>query len=385
MSFWHEIEKPVIGLSPMDGVTDLPYRMMHAKYGNPDVIFTEFIPVEGIVRLNERLLMDFWYCAQERPVVAQIYGKDLDLFYSSTQLVCELGFDGVDINMGCPARSVVHRGCGAALINTPKLAQDIVHTVKQAVLDWEKDGINWEKWPVIPGEKARKLLNEFAQKSQQMGLYEDAAPLSDTNTRVSIPVTVKTRIGFDKPVVEEWMDYLLQTPAEVISIHGRTLKQMYTGGADWEEIKRAVDFRNTANSDKLIFGNGDVKTVADAAERVKETEVDGILIGRGTFGNPWLFKDFKQKVISQLQNGNNTSPKATGPRDLHDLFSVMLEHAKLHDHYKPEKAFVQMRKNLAWYISGIPGASNLRAQLVRSSSPNDIESIIENYKADHDS
>jgi tRNA-dihydrouridine synthase B len=360
MNFWHNLKKPIIGLAPMDGVTDFPYRFIQGKYGNPDVSFTEFIPVEGIVRLSERLLMDFWYAQEERPIVAQVYGNKPEMFYASAQLVCELGFDGVDINMGCPARSVVHSGSGAALIKNPDLAVEIIQTVQQAVLDWEENnGIVWEKWQVLDPQIAKKTFTQFVETCKQNGLYQDLD--WEKNKRRAIPVSVKTRIGFASPVVEEWIPTLLSTKPAVITLHGRTLKQLYTGFADWEEVGKAVSLRDQSGTSTLILGNGDIKSTQDIKDKLKIADFDGFLIGRGTYGNPWIFAEAK---------GEKSNPT------IEEKFSVMIEHAHLHEKYKSEEAFMQMRKNLAWYVSGIHGAAALRGQLVKSNSAQEVEDII---------
>lgn len=365
MSFWQNLQRPIIGLAPMDGVTDVAYRGTIAKFGKPDVIVTEFIPVEGIVRLSERLMKDFWYTSLERPVVAQIYGNEPELFYASAQLVCELGFDGVDINMGCPAKSVVHRGCGAALINTPELAQELVRTVQQAVKDWQENGINWEKWPAISGAKAKRLLEEFISQARALGAYDDWE-LRHEGPRHPVPVTVKTRVGFNEPVVESWIPKLLETKPEVIAIHGRTLKQKYNGSADWGLIGEAVAIRNDLSPETLVLGNGDVKTAVDAQEKITSTGVDGVLVGRATYGNPWL--------LAEIKTGS-----AFKPQCLEELFSAMSTHAHLHEQFKPGQAFAQMRKNLAWYISSFPGAAQLRSQLVRVRSAVEADEILNQY------
>lgn len=365
MSFWQNLQKPIIGLAPMDGVTDVAYRSTMAKFGKPDVIVTEFIPVEGIIRLSERLMKDFWYTSVERPVVAQIYGNEPELFYASAQLVCELGFDGVDINMGCPAKSVVHRGCGAALINTPELAQELVRTVQQAVKDWQENGINWEKWPAISGVKAKRLLEEFISQSRALGAYDDWEVRHEGPRRL-VPVTVKTRVGFNEPVVDSWIPKLLETKPEVIAIHGRTLKQKYNGSADWGLIGEAVTIRNELSPETLVLGNGDVKTAADAQEKIASTGVDGVLVGRATYGNPWL--------LAEIKTGS-----AFKPQSLEELFNAMSTHAHLHEQFKPGQAFAQMRKNLAWYITSIPGAAQLRSQLVRVSSAAEADRILSQY------
>ena len=126
MNFWHNIPRPIIGLSPMDGVTDPSFRFITAKHGRPDVILTEFVHIQSAIYAPELMLRDFTYAEIERPVVAQIYGKTPELFYQVAHIVGELGFDGLDINMGCPARKVAAAGCGAALIREPDLARAII-------------------------------------------------------------------------------------------------------------------------------------------------------------------------------------------------------------------------------------------------------------------
>ena len=130
MSFWHQIAQPIIGLSPMDGVTDPAFRFIVARHGKPDVQFTEFINVDEIGYGVESAWHQLRYAEIERPVVAQIYGADPDKFYQMVQVICALGFDGVDINMGCPSKSVSARGCGAALIKTPPLAREIIRAAQ---------------------------------------------------------------------------------------------------------------------------------------------------------------------------------------------------------------------------------------------------------------
>src|SRR5687767_8906958 len=136
MNFWHNIPRPIIGLAPMDGVTDASFRHITAKYGGPDVTLTEFVNIQSALYSPHTLLKDFTYSEIERPVVAQIYGKTPELFYRVAHVVCEMGFDGLDINMGCPARKVAATGCGAALTRAPQLAREIIRAVKRGIQDW---------------------------------------------------------------------------------------------------------------------------------------------------------------------------------------------------------------------------------------------------------
>ncbi|MBU1071286.1 tRNA-dihydrouridine synthase [Patescibacteria group bacterium] len=302
--FWETIKKPIVGLAPMDGVTDAAMRFITKKHGNPDVMFTEFVSAEGIRAGAVKLMKNFIYDESERPIVAQLFGKDPEAFYVAVKTVLKLGFDGVDINMGCPARKVAKRGEGAGLINNPELALAIIKEVQRAVNN-------------------------------------------------KIPVSVKTRIGYDKPVTEEWISKLLSVEPAVISLHGRTLKQGYGGLADWEEIGKAAKL--CKETETLLLGNGDVKSVEDGKEKIKKYGGDGFLIGRAAFGNPWVF------------NKGETLVKK---------FEVALEHARKFEELYPDDRFFVMRKHLSWYAKGFDGAKELRSKLVRCDSAEEVKKVI---------
>lgn len=342
----------------MDGVTDAPFRYIAAKYGNPDVIFTEFINVNGIYHAPELLFYDFLYHPNERPVVAQIYGNDPKYFRIAARVVCELGFDGIDINMGCPSKSVAASGSGAALIATPDLALEIIKATKLGVQDWVESGLKGMR----PELRDRTLATR--ERLLELGVTFERG-------YVEIPVSVKTRIGYKEVVAEEWMRTLTSAKPANISVHGRTLKQMYMGSADWTEINKAADvvaeWNNTHDeADRITyFGNGDVSSVEDGAERIKNTNIDGVLIGRASFGHPWIFKGISFEDVP-----------------LQDRIDVAIEHAKLHEELKPEKMFVQMRKHLGWYMKGFRGAAETRSALVRSSSASEVEDILAQVKVE---
>jgi len=345
--FWEKLNKPFVGLSPMDGITDAPFRYITAKYGSPDVIFTEFVAVEALIRGVERAFADLSFHEIERPVVAQLYGNDPKLFYACAQVVAELGFDGVDINMGCPAKSVQQRGAGAGLIRTPEIAKEIIEQVKKGLQDWVENGITYKKWPEeAKPVKVQRLLKNL--HSIQVG------------QRNMLPISVKTRLGYDRPIVEEWIGFLIDQELAAITVHGRTLREAYRGNANWSEIAKVVSIAaKLGNSRPVIIGNGDVHDIEGAMARIAETGVDGVLIGRSSIGNPWVFSK-------------------TGKPDLEIQKQIMIEHAKVHYAAKDPKAFVQMRRILAEYIKGVEGASAFRSQLVRVQSPEDVEKILKN-------
>lgn len=233
----------MIGLAPMDGVTDAAFRFIVDTYGHPDLLYTEFVSVAGLPfgrsALSRRLLKH----QTTTPIIAQLFGADPELFYRATFKVLELGFAGVDINMGCTDRHVFSRGGGAALILQPDLAVKIIGSAKKAVKDWG---------------------------------------------RKKVPVSVKTRTGFKTHQTKEWISRLLEASPEMICIHGRTYEQKYLGKTDWEQIGLAAKLAK--NSATKIFGNGDVKSREEALEKIVRYHLAGVLIGRAALGNPWIFK-----------------------------------------------------------------------------------------------
>jgi tRNA-dihydrouridine synthase len=276
MSFWSALPRPIIGLSPMDGVTDASFRAIVARQGRPDVTFTEFTHVHDICRGPEACLETLVYSEIERPMVAQLYGNNPDLFYQAAHAVCELGFDGLDINMGCPSKSVASSGSGAGLIRTPELARAIVQAARRGINDWA-GGHTLEQAGFKPARVAAfRRLNEG-----RGGLHP--AP------RRALPLSVKTRLGYESVMVEAWVEHLLSEQPAVISLHGRTLRQMYRGEADWSAIARAAAL--VKGTGTLVFGNGDIRSLEEAVERVREAGVDGVLVGRAVLGAPWFFRE----------------------------------------------------------------------------------------------
>ena len=307
MSFWQSLTRPVIGMAPMDGVTDATFRHTVAMHGKPDVSFTEFTHVHDVCRGPEFLLDSLIYHEAERPIVAQLYGKEPDLFYQAAHAVCELGFDGLDINMGCPSRSVASSGSGAGLIRTPDVAQAIMQAARQGIADWAA-GQTLEGVGLKPGRVAAiRRMNEQRQ---------DARPL----VRHTIPLSVKTRLGYDVVVVDQWIEHLLREQPAVISLHGRTLQQMYRGEADWNAIARAAEI--VKGSGTLLFGNGDVHSYHDVVRRVRDTGVDGVLVGRAALGAPWFFRQKEEARLVLQQHRPEEGPGAVGAaarRSLRDV------------------------------------------------------------------
>ncbi len=346
----------------MDGVTDAPFRFITAKHGCPDVMLTEFVNIQSAIYAPELLLRDFTYSEIERPIVAQIYGNTPELFCKVAHIVGELGFDGLDINLGCPARKVAAAGCGAALIREPELARAIIRAARQGLRDWS-DGQSLKEIGIRPG--AIEALRAANRRRIGADTIAERRPL---------PLSVKTRIGYDRVVVEHWISTLLEEHPAAITLHGRTLQQGYKGNADWGAIARAVDIAR--GSGTLVLGNGDLRDMTDVYRRVRETEVDGVLIGQAAQGNPWLFAG-KEPLKRSLRGSATVSPRPAP--SLADRFAVMLEHSRYHEDDPRNPCFFGMRKNLLWYCRGFDGAEELRWHMKRADSARDVARALENF------
>lgn len=349
----------------MDGITDASFRYITAAHGGADVTITEFVNVETASYAPQTLIKDLTYSEIERPVVAQIYGHTPEMFYKVTHVVCELGFDGLDINMGCPAKKVAAKGSGAALIRTPELARSIIRAVHRGVADW----------------RAGQTLHDLKLQPELIEAIESANRLRTGRetplARPSIPVSVKTRIGYDRIDIDRWIQTLLGENLAAIALHGRTLRQQYKGNADWDAIARAA--AAAKDSQTLILGNGDLRDMSDIYRRVRESGVDGVLVGRAAQGNPWLFRS-KQHVKEALRSGRPVVIPPT-PVTLARRSRVMIEHARHFEKHWGGQAFVGMRKHLAWYCRALPRAAELRAQMVRLNDVRGLVQCLDGYTA----
>ena len=352
------LDRPILALAPMADVTDVAFRRIIAKYGKtkngaPYVTFTEFVSCDGLCSAGQKNLLPILkYTEKERPIVAQVFGAKPENFYQSGKLIKKLGFDGIDINMGCPDKKVLKQGAGAALINNPKLAQEIIRQTKKG--------------------------------SGKM------------------PVSVKTRIGYDKYDKKEfkkWLTALLECEPAAITIHTRTKKEMSLVPARWDIIAEAVKIRNEFFGDKkdktLILGNGDIRNIADAEEKAKVSGADGVMIGRAVFGNPWLFAN-GEKIVSSAtpctarrREQSKFSAENYASRADDTIFSpslklsALLEHTKLFEKINPPagggKNFNIMKKHFKSYISGFPGAKELRIKLMTCNNAKEVELVLKNY------
>lgn len=298
----------------MADVTDAAFREIIAERGKPDVMWTEFVSADGLARAPEegrrKLLLDLKYSEKERPIIAQFFTSHPENMKSTAALAESLGFDGIDINMGCPDKNVNKQKAGAELIKNPALAREIIRAAK------------------------------------------DGAP--------NLPISVKTRVGYNTPELETWLRELLKEEPAVVTVHARTRKEMSKVPARWEFVKRAVEIRDELNSNTLIFGNGDVMSMAEAREKVLETGCDGVMLGRAIFGNPWLFAERTPSVEERLE--------------------TLVEHCELFEKYLGGvKNFAVMKKHFKSYVSAIDGASGLRGALMNTSNASEVREIIQHF------
>lgn len=322
-NFWATLPKPFFALAPLANVTDAAFRRIIAKYSKPSllagrppvpfVMYTEFVSADGLCLANDegkaKLMRDLVFSKAESPILAQFFTATPRHMEQVAALAAELGFDGVDINMGCPDRSIEKQGAGAKLILTPELAQELILAAKQG------------------------------------------AP--------NLPVSIKTRLGYNKDILDEWLPQLLKAKPAAVAVHARTRKEMSKVPARWSRVARAVEIRNECGSDALIIGNGDVQDVADGQQKALDTGADGVMIGRGIFGKPWLFSN-----SHELENTESR-------------LRICVEHTKLFEELLGDiKSFAIMKKHFKAYVEGIAHAKELRMELMEVQSAAEVEHII---------
>jgi nifR3 family TIM-barrel protein len=321
--FWEKLKKPIFAVAPMADVTDAAFRRMIATHGRPDIMWTEFVSCDGLCsRGKDALMHNLIYDESERPIVAQIFGATPENFYKTALLLQELGFDGIDINMGCPDKNIQKQNAGAKLIQSPQLAQEIIRETKRGA--------------------------------------------------GSLPVSVKTRIGYTKNTIDEWLPYILETEPAAITIHGRTKKEMSDVPAHWNVIAHGVELADHYYGEKnrpFILGNGDVRTMQEALEKVRDYGVDGVMIGRGLFGNPWFFAD-----KDALKDGRELEPSNIS---VEKKIQVMLEHTQLFEQlFGEQKRFDVMKKHYKAYVNGFDGARELRVKLMAARDVEEVKHVL---------
>ena len=310
-----ELENNII-LAPMAGITDLPFRHICKKYGNPGLVCNEMVSSKAIVYNDEKTLNMLEHTEEERPISMQIFGSEPETMAKAAQFI-ELQADIIDINMGCPAPKVVKNGDGSKLLLDLDLVENIVREVK-------------------------KSINK--------------------------PLTVKIRKGWDNAhiVALEAAKRIEKAGADCIIVHGRTRDEFYSGMSDWSVIKEIKE-----NVSIPVIGNGDIKSEEDALKMFQETGCDGIMIGRGSLGNPWIFDNIKY----YLETGNKKEEVS-----IEEKLKVIKEHFKLLLDTKGEyTATREIRKHIAWYVKGLPRASEIRNEINKVENEKTFFEILEKY------
>lgn len=348
-----------MAVAPMADVTDAAFRRLIAKYsahtrkdgtvGGPDVMWTEFVSADGLMMATpegkEKLKADLIYSEAERPMVGQLFSANEEHMEAAARLCLELGFDGVDINMGCPDRSIEKQGCGAAMIKNPDQARAIIRAAKRGGRHGEDGGI---------------------------------------------PVSVKTRLGYYVDQVEEWIPELLKEAPAALTVHCRTRKEMSKVPARFERLGRVVELRDELSPDTLVLGNGDVLSLDDVDQKIQLSGADGVMVGRAIFGNPWFFHPTKRlpvRLTALPTHGvdrdtimtEDTTENGLEYLSLEERLRVMIEHTRLFEELLPHKNFAIMKKHYKAYASGFEGAKELRVKLIDSSNSAEVSAAVEEF------
>jgi tRNA-dihydrouridine synthase len=317
-NFWQDLPKPFFVLAPMEDVTDVVFRHVVSKAGRPDVFFTEFTNTEsychpeGQKSVRGRLL----FTEDEQPMVAHIWGDKPEHFRQMSIGMAELGFKGIDINMGCPVPNVATRGKGSGLILRPDVAAEIIQAAKAG----------------------------------------------------GLPVSVKTRLGYSEiGEWQEWLTHILEQDIANLSIHLRTRKEMSQADAHWELIPEIKNLRDRIAPDTLLTINGDIPDRETGLKLVEQYGVDGVMIGRGIFKNPFAFEK---------------EPREHSSREYLDLLRLQLD---LHDQYIEElpRSVSGLHRFFKIYVKGFRGAGELRNQLMNTKSTREVRELLNSFEFDH--
>jgi len=310
-NFWQMLEKPIFILAPMEDVTDTVLRQVIAKCGKPAVFFTEFTNVEGMFSKGAaHVIHRLQYTEIEQPLVAQIWGSEPENFYKAARKLIDMGYLAVDLNMGCPAQGPVHRGVCSGLINHRPHARAIIEATKAGAAG-------------------------------------------------QIPVSVKTRLGF-RAIDFEWIQFVLEQKPAVLTVHLRTVSEMSKVPAHWDQLSTVVQMRDALSPQTLIIGNGDIRSLGEAREKVAVAGADGAMIGRGIFENPYLFADVTI---------HEKTPE--------EKMQLLLDHMHLwQETWGTRKHFPALRKFFKVYANGFPGAQDVRMQLMETETPEETEQVV---------
>ena len=295
--------KKLVGLSPMEGVTDSVFRQVLCRIGRPDIFLTEFLNVDGYCSKGKKHVVHrISFTEEEKPLIIQLWGNTPEYYEKTIDGIMPDGLkpDGIDINMGCSVKDVLSGGRGSALINNPGLAKEIIESAK----------IGCAKY--------------------------------------NLPLSVKTRIGYDQIDTENWIGFLLEQHLDMITVHGRTSKQTYTTPANWEEIGKCIPLRDKISPTTLILGNGDLKSKKEGDSYVKKYNLDGYLIGRQVMNNPWVFAGRESADVSKQEK-----------------IQTFLLHLDLYEKtFVDRKPFAFEKKYVKAYLSDFEGVNELRREIL---------------------
>ncbi len=311
-SIWETLKVPFLVLAPLEGVTDTIFRRIVASCARPDVFFTEFTSADGFCSVGkERVKESLRFTKDEQPIIAQIWGNDPKTIFETAKDISTMGFAGIDINMGCPVRDVVKTGSGAAMIKTPEVVKEVIEALRFGA--------------------------------------------------GNLPISVKTRIGFNTIITDQWVSFLLGLGLDALTIHARTAKELSKVPAHWDEIGNAVRIRNHMGVKTKIIGNGDVKDAADAMEKHKKYGVDGVMMGRAVFQNMWAFdrKEVPHEATTM------------------ELLDLMERHVRMFTaEWGDKKNYAMLKKFFKIYITGFNGASQVRDACMKTNSSEEVLLII---------
>ncbi len=362
MNFWKKIQqqkKPFFCVAPMADVTDAAFRKLITKYsrhgesgGGPDVVWTEFVSANGLMSPGrEALLYDLIFSEQERPIVAQLFSADPEKMKGAVRLCIERGFDGIDINMGCPDKTIEKQGAGARMIYTKDQAVEVIRAAQEAIQESGKD----------------------------------------------IPLSVKTRVGYNDVELDTWIPLLLQQNLAALTVHARTRKQLSKSPAEWRYLREIVALRDTLAPETVIIGNGDVTSLFDGKEKARSSGVDAVMVGRALFGNPWFFDESREMVsvlpkkqpvfirkipfLAKIFETKRKAPESrVHPITIEERLGVLVEHTILFEELLGNiKNFAVMKKHYKAYCTGFSGAKELRMKLMETQNAEEVKKIVESF------
>jgi nifR3 family TIM-barrel protein len=319
-NLWRDLPRPIRALAPMEDVTDSVFRRIIASCGRPDVFFTEFTHTDIVLAKRKKwrgITPRLRYTDGEHPLVAQIWGNDPEQYRLAALRLRDMGFDGIDINMGCPVRKIRKKGACSALILQPALAAELIAAAREG----------------------------------------------------GLPVSVKTRIGYDDDRTEEWMSHLLRQRPDALTVHGRTAAQESEGPVNWEAIARTAALRNELSPGTAVFGNGDVLSGTEIVARASRYGLDGVMVGRGVFADPYLFAA-----------DGRAGRFAGAPAD--EKLDLLVRHVELYrDFWGPARNYEVLKKFYKIYLVGFDGADALREALNHTHDYDEALQVVAGWRA----